>query len=154
MVSDLHITTDNVTTYPNGQNLINDWYHVNSNWFYQMLLYDVTAHSPNSSDIFVNGDIANNGLAEEYANIEALSSVVEAEGRPYPIPPMYINMGNHDSYPGNIDAYINYANSLGAGITAEKPYYSKMVNGYKYIFLAGDNTAYYGLHNSADHDSA
>ncbi len=155
LVSDLHITSSAVNKLPNGQGLINGPDHVLDNWHYQCLLYDVTAHSPESVGIFVNGDVANNGLKEEYAEVANLRAMIEDnETRPYPFPDLYVNLGNHDSYPGNIDAYVEYATSLGADVTTEKPYYSVMVNGYKYIFLAGDDSSYYGLHDVADHDSA
>ncbi len=155
LVSDLHITSNAVTKLPNGGALINGEDHILDNWHYQCLLYDVTAHSPSSAGVFVNGDVANNGLKEEYDEIANLREMIESsETRPYPYPDLYVNLGNHDAYPGNIDAYIDYAKSLGADVTTKKPYYSLMVNGYKYIFLAGDDASYYGLHDVADHDSA
>lgn len=155
IVSDLHITSNKVTSLPNGGSLINGDDHSLDNWHYQSLLYDVTAHSPNSAGVFVNGDVANNGLKEEYEEIAKLRAMIEdEEDRPYPYPDLYVNMGNHDAYPGNITEYVKYAASLGADVSEKKPYYSLMVNGYKYIFLAGDDSSYYGLHDVANHDSA
>lgn len=140
MVSDLHIT-DDVSSGMDGE------HHIHDNEHFQMMLEDIAANSEDSQGIFVNGDIANNGLSSEYAAVESIYNAVEAQtGKT--LPEMYISLGNHDSYPGNINEFIAYANSLGADMETNKPYYAQDVNDYKYIFLGGDNTAYYGL-NSA-----
>lgn len=143
MVSDIHITSDKVTQFADGRNLINSWHHDHDNEHFEMMLNDIAVNSPESAGIFINGDIANNGLKEEYEKVESIYSSVEtAQGKN--LPDMYVALGNHDSYPGNITEFVSYANDLGANITTDAPYYAKDVNGYKYIFLAGDNPAYYG----------
>jgi len=139
VVSDLHITSDVATSGT-------EYNRFNAN--YQAMLADITATSPNSVGIFVNGDVANNGLSEEYGQLKSMNTLAGT------IPQMYVTMGNHDASPGNITDYIEFATSLGADISADKPYYSKTINGYKYIFLASDVKEYYGLYNGADHESA
>ena len=145
MVSDIHIT-DNVTSGIDGE------HHVYDNEHFEMMLNDVAQNSTSSSGIFINGDIANNGLNSEYAAVESIYNAVEAQtGKT--LPEMYISLGNHDSYPGNINEFIAYAKSLGADMETNKPYYAQVVNGYKYIFLGGDNTAYYGLSAENSNDA-
>lgn len=130
IVSDLHIVSD---TNAEGNE---------HNTNYQAMLADITSNSPNSVGLFVNGDIANNGLSEEYEQLKNINTHIGS------IPQMYVTMGNHDAYPGNITNYVNFATSLGADISANKPYYSKTINGYKYIFLASDVKEYYGHENA------
>ncbi|MBQ9743403.1 MAG: metallophosphoesterase [Ruminococcus sp.] len=142
MVSDLHITSDKATSVDGG-NLIDQYYHVNDNEHFEMMLKDIARNSPDSSGIFVNGDIANNGLKVEFDQVNSLYEAADGT-----LPQMYVSLGNHDSYPGDITEFVNYANTLGAGITTDAPYYSKDINGYKYIFLAGDNDDYYGLYSA------
>lgn len=145
MISDIHIT-DNVTSGIDGE------HHVYDNEHFEMMLNDVAQNSPTSSGIFINGDIANNGLSSEYTAVESIYNAVEAQtGKT--LPEMYISLGNHDSYPGNINEFIAYAKSLGADMETNKPYYAQNVNGYKYIFLGGDNTAYYGLESANSNDA-
>lgn len=147
MVSDLHVTSDKASSV-NGGNLIDQWYHAYDNDHFEMMLNDIAANSPESSGIFVNGDIANNGLAVEFAQVNTIYNSVES-AQNKKLPAMYVSLGNHDSYPGNITEFVNYANSLGADITTTAPYYAKDINGYKYIFLAGDNSSYYGLYSAS-----
>ena len=152
MVSDLHVTSDKASSV-NGGNLIDQWYHAYDNDHFEMMLNDIAANSPESSGIFVNGDIANNGLAVEFAQVNTIYNSVES-AQNKKLPAMYVSLGNHDSYPGNITEFVNYANSLGADITTTAPYYAKDINGYKYIFLAGDNSAYYGLYSASNSNDA
>ena len=140
MVSDLHIT-DDVVSGMDGED------HIYDNDHFRMMLRDIAINSKNSQGIFVNGDIANNGLQTEYAYVKSIYNTVNSmNGRS--LPKMYVSLGNHDSYPGNINEFISYAQSLGADMDTNKPYYAQNVNGYNYIFLGGDNADYYGL-NSA-----
>ncbi len=141
MVSDLHVT-DDVTTGMDGE------HHVHDNEHFRMMLDDIAENSKNSQGIFVNGDIANNGLQSEYNYVKSIyNTAYNLSGRK--LPPMYVSLGNHDSYPGNINEFISYAQSLGADMETNKPYYAQNVNGYNYIFLGGDNSAYYGLTSAA-----
>ena len=152
MVSDLHVTSDNSTTVDGGT-LIDQWYHDYDNAHFEMMLRDIAANSPDSTGIFVNGDIANNGLAVEFAQVNDIYDSIESE-LAEALPSMYVSLGNHDSYPGDITEFVNYANSLGADITTSAPYYAKDINGCKYIFLAGDNSAYYGLYSASNSNDA
>ncbi len=148
IVSDLHITSDAVTTFEDGNATVTGNEYSKGNANYEAMLADINANSPNSVGIFVNGDIANNGLSEEYRQLKNMNTLAGT------IPPMYVTMGDHDAYPGNITDYVEFAASLGADISADEPYYSKTVNGYKYIFLATDVKEYYGLYSATDHESA
>lgn len=148
IVSDLHVTSDAVTTFDDGKAVATGNEYSLSNANYQAMLADIIANSPESVGIFVNGDITNNGLSEEYNQLKNMNTLVGA------IPPMYVTMGNQDAYSGNITDYIEFAASLGADISTAKPYYSKIVNGFKYIFLATDDSNYYGLHSATDFESA
>lgn len=148
MVSDLHVTSELSETVDGGT-LIDQYYHVNDNAHFEMMLEDIAENSPESIGIFVNGDIANNGLKVEFDQTASIyNSVAEAKGT---LPAMYVSLGNHDSYLGNIDAFVDYANSLlgeDEQITVAAPYYSKDINGTKFIFLSGDNSDYYGLYSA------
>lgn len=147
IISDTHIVADSVTTYPDGNTKYHSNNQNNSNEYFQKMLTDIANNSASSTGIFVAGDISNNGLSEEFAVANSLyNSVASSTGKT--LPPMYVTMGNHDTFVGSSDAYVAFANGHGAGITTDTPYYSKMVNGYKYIFLAGDNSAYYGRYTA------
>ena len=143
IISDLHINSDAVTTYPDGTTA--KYEHSNtadSNANFEQVLNDIAANSTSSAGIFIDGSITNNGLAEEFAQVNSIyNSVVNAGAT---LPSMYVTMGNHDTYVGSTDAYVDFATSLGADISTDKLYYSKTINGYKYIFLAGDDSDYYG----------
>ena len=153
MVSDTHIYSANVSTYPNGDSKLDNgqskkYSHSN----FQAMLEDIAQVSPSSSGVFINGDITNNGLEEEFDEVMPLYNKV-ATDLGVQLPQLYVNMGNHDSYATvDLAPYVTFANSLGAGITSDAPYYSKTVNGYKYIFLAGDNYQYYGYNSSINPD--
>ncbi len=148
MVSDLHITSDKATSVDGGK-LIDQYYHQDDNDHFEMMLNDIAENSPNSTGIFVNGDIANNGLKVEFEEVNSIYDSVSGT-----LPQMYVSLGNHDSYPGNISEFVKYANTLGADITTDAPYYAKDINGYKYIFLAGDNDDYYGLYSAKNSNDA
>ncbi|MBQ4105221.1 MAG: metallophosphoesterase [Clostridia bacterium] len=148
MVSDLHVTSNKAKNVDGGA-LIDQYYHVNDNDHVQMMFEDIAENSPESVGIFANGDIANNGLKVEFEEVDSIYNSVNGT-----LPPMYVSLGNHDSYPGDITEFVNYANSLGADITSDAPYYAKDINGYKYIFLAGDNDAYYGLYSASNSNDA
>lgn len=149
MVSDLHVTSQKSESVDGGT-LIDQWYHVNDNDHFEMMLNDIAENSPNSTGIFVNGDIANNGLAVEFQQVQDIYNNISKNEK---IPSMYVSLGNHDSYPGDITEFVNYANSLGAEITSDAPYYAKDINGYKYIFLGGDNSDYYGLYSATENSN-
>ena len=102
IISDVHVTTDSGAT---GEVKY-------ANTHFSQMLEDVKLNSPDSIGIFINGDIANNGFEEEYDNAKALYAEVETE-LGAELPPLYVNMGNHDGYAGpGITAFVDYANSL------------------------------------------
>lgn len=153
MVSDTHISSENVSALSDGSSKLDNVHSKKySHKNFEAMLEDISEASPNSSGIFINGDITNNGLKEEFAEVMPLYNKVAANlGKE--LPALYVNLGNHDSYATvDLEPYVTFANSIGAGITADAPYYSKMVNGYKYIFLAGDNYRYYGYNKNINPD--
>ncbi|MBQ8345908.1 MAG: metallophosphoesterase [Clostridia bacterium] len=119
VVSDIHITADNTHTY--NQNFLK-------------MLQDVAQNSPNSSGIYVNGDMANSGSATEYENMWSLYESVEG------LPAMYLGLGNHDLYGGyetGVELFCSNV-TLEDGSHPETPYYDVWKNGYHFIFLASD----------------
>ena len=142
-ITDSHLTSDDVAYYPNGISKYHSWQQDTSNEYFADVLKDIAAQSPDSLGIFINGDVTNNGFAEEYAQVDSIMGAVESESG-VELPPVYVTMGNHDTYVGNNNNYVNFVNSHNGSVTTEAPYYSKTVGGYKFIFLAGDNSDYYG----------
>ena len=152
IVSDIHINSENVTHYSDGTAKLDNVQSKNySHYNFNAMLSDIAQNSKNSTGIFVVGDVTNNGFAEEYAEFTSLYNAAKADLGS--LPAFYVTLGNHDSYAdATIAPYVNFANSLGADITSEAPYYSKEIGGYTYIFLAGDNPAYYGRNNNINPD--
>ena len=122
IVSDIHITSNT------------NLQHYNTN--FQKMLEDIVANSPNSSGIYINGDLANAGTAEEYQMMWDLYNAVE--GAPH----LYLGIGNHDLYTGfedGIQLFLDNA-TLADGTHPEKAYYDVWTNGYHFIFLAPEET--------------
>lgn len=98
---------------------------------------DIAKNSPNSSGIFVVGDIANSGRQTEWEHAKQLfESVPDLANR-------YFAIGNHDLYGSEtynelLNNYFNYAKT-------DKVYYDRLINGYHHIFL-GSETKGQGLY--------
>ena len=99
---------------------------------------DITRNDPDSIGVFVVGDIADNGVVEQYEEfIKAQNSVKNA-------PPSYWVVGNHDYWKGRNHAsglrdltyqqMVDQFNNTN-GNDSEKPYYDLWIEGYHFIFL-------------------
>ncbi len=143
LITDTHLTSDEVTHYANGLAKYHSWQQDTSNEYFADVLKDIAAQSPDSLGIFINGDVTNNGFAEEYAQADSIYNAVESQ-LGVELPPMYAAVGNHDTFIGSTATYVDFVNNHGGNITSDAPYYSKTIGGYKFIFLAGDNPDYYG----------
>ena len=145
IVSDTHIYSPDVTHYSDGSEKLDNTQAKNySNSHFQTMLADIAQNSTSSTGIFIVGDVTNNGFQEEFDMFHTLYNESQTT-LGVTLPQVYVTLGNHDSYAhADIAPFISFANSLGADITADAPYYAREVAGYTYIFLAGDNSDYYG----------
>ncbi len=99
-------------------------------------LADIQKNSPNSMGIFVNGDVADHGQANEYT---ALNRLIAAAGEG--VPPIYCAIGNHD-LGGGQSAEAQIAQFLeGTGNDSETVYFEREVGGYRFIFLGGETVS-------------
>ncbi len=90
------------------------------------------------------GDIAENGLAEEYRLAHVSLSGIDTR--------FIMATGNHDIrlrlYSQTVDRFTKFTNALNADGEAVKPYeegklaYSEYVNGYKFIVMGSDKTEF------------
>ena len=124
VISDIHLNTDNSHLY--NQN-------------FEKVLEDIAANSPQSAGIYIVGDMANNGKAEEYANIWTIYNKVR-EGKT--LPQIYMAIGNHDFYGNNayadsVKLFLENA-KLSDGSHPEKLYFDFWEDGYHYVFLGTD----------------
>ncbi len=120
VVSDIHLNAD--ASHP---------YNVN----FKNMLTDTTQNSPNSAGVFVCGDIADHGLADEYRQLVALHSSVAGA------PPYFLAVGNHDFYHGEyadkIVQFLQHA-KLPDGTNPSSVHYDFWLNGYHFVFLGND----------------
>lgn len=134
IVSDIHVY---------GSKSHDGFTQTNAN--FSTMLNDVKANSPQSTGIFVNGDIADNGRTEDYNKV--LSLYTKVFGNPLESssnPRMHCSIGNHDwlaNQPDNFRTFVGNAND--SINTPSKIYYDEWVNGYHYIYLGGERE---GLH--------
>ncbi len=95
-------------------------------------LADIQAVSPDSLGIFINGDIADHGLALEY---EAYNRLLAAAGT---LPPVYAAIGNHDLSGGAAYETMLAAFLAGTGNDSETVYFEREIGGYRFIFLGSE----------------
>ena len=124
VISDIHINVSDTDTY-------------NKN--FQKVLEDIATNSPNSTGIYINGDMANNGKAEEYANMWEIYNAVKANST---LPGLFLAVGNHDfynavSYKDGVNLFLENT-YLPDGTHPDKIYYDFWKDGYHYIFLGTD----------------
>lgn len=123
VMSDLHVVTK-------GSG--ND-FNENTNDHYTKALQDVMANLPGSSGIFVNGDLADHGKANEFKEILNMHKSVEGA------PDIHMSIGNHDWRTGNTDAlFQKWANLYNPAVEPENVYYDEWVDGYHYIYLGSE----------------
>lgn len=125
-VSDIHITVD----YTHIANTAYDQQKLHDEHLLAMC-GDIAKISPNSSGIFVVGDIANSGRLSEWKHAQELFA--SAQG----IPNVYYSVGNHDLYGNETYEYLisnfkQYANTSSV-------YYEKVIGGYHHVFLGSQS---------------
>lgn len=124
VVSDIHIAVaDTHLASPDAKQLHDE--------HFLSMCRDIAANSPNSSGVFVVGDIANSGRESEWKHTKELISSVGGA------PEFYFSLGNHDlygseSYSSLLQNFLTYANT-------DCVYYEKTVNGYRHLFLGSES---------------
>lgn len=119
---------------PQISNYMFDRYEV-----YQAAAQDIHNSVANLDALVMAGDIAENGLAEEYKLV--YDEIAGIEGCRY-----IIATGNHDSrlraYSQSTNRFIEFVNSLNGDEAVTDYSYSQVVNGYKFIVLGPDKTVF------------
>ncbi len=102
---------------------------------YTQMLQDIVKTSPDSVGVFIVGDIADHGYANEWKTFAQLHASVESA------PAYYLAIGNHDLYNGGYEAqinqFLNYT-QLPEGGKASSCHYDFWLEGYHYVFLGND----------------
>lgn len=106
--------------------------HVHNRNF-ALALNDIKTLSPNSIGIFINGDMADHGLEDEYKSMKQL---IEEAGSD--IPDIFCSVGNHDlSYGGDyqhqVQLFYQYTEPA-----VDRVYFDKWINGAHFIFLGSE----------------
>ena len=117
VLSDIHLNTSDS--------------HIHNQHF-RMALADIGKVSPGSKGIFVNGDIADHGLAEEYDALHRLHA--EAGDA---VPAVYCSIGNHDLWEGPYESQLKqFLENTEPG--KDKVYYDMWLEGTHFIFLGSE----------------
>ncbi len=118
IVSDIHVSPVNTISRDHFLSMLND----------------IKANSPKSAGIFINGDISDRGLVEDYEDVLNLYNSVSN------IPKMYISIGNHDWwYSNNIDQmFQKYVTKYNPDIVTDTVYYDTWVDGFHFIILGSE----------------
>ena len=116
---------------------------------FQNMLRDVILLHPNGAAIYVVGDIADNGRADQFENMMTLyRGVLEECGVTASSYPIYLAIGNHD-YPAANVTFLEYA-TLPDGTHPTDTCYDFWLNGYHYIFLGSDTPSGLNAYFTAD----
>lgn len=100
---------------------------------FKNFLEDVVKNSKDSIGIFINGDIANNGRADQYEQLKDIVKSVPGA------PTLHLAMGNHDWYGGNPgNQFLKYINEFNPDANAEHLYYDEVVDGNYFIYLSSE----------------
>ncbi len=118
LVSDIHVSPKNTLSIDH----------------FNLMLRDIKIHSSKSSGIFINGDIADHGLAEDFEKVLELYNNVGG------LPKMYIGIGNHDWwYANNVNnQFEKYVSKFNSDIVTDTVYYDVWVDGFHFIFLGSE----------------
>ena len=130
VISDTHVTTKDGATNEVA----------NSNTHFTMMLEDVMVNSPESSGIFIGGDIVNTGKSAEFNEVLALYYGAMDSGKGN-LPDLHLAIGNHDWMQGNPNKqFQKYAALLNSSLSKqpENVYYDEEVDGYHFIYLGGE----------------
>ncbi len=92
---------------------------------------DILNISPNSSGIFVAGDIANSGRRYEWELADSLFKSFEN------LPDVYYSLGNHDLYGG--ESFNTLVQNFYDFAGVNSVYYEKNIGGYHHIFLGTES---------------
>ena len=131
VVSDIHITAEGIPS--GGETKL-------SNTHFTQMLEDTNATTPDSIGIFINGDIANNGRAEEFQKTLDLYDAAVAAGNTN-LPKIHLVMGNHDWYNNNPSKQFQKWCKLINTDLEEQPkttYYEEVIDGYQFVYLASE----------------
>ena len=130
-VSDVHLTASGILSGAETDL---------SNTHFTQMLEDTNTTSPNSVGIFIDGDIANNGRDEEYRTALELWQAAKDAGNTN-LPLIHLVMGNHDWYSNNpskqFQKWVKILNDT-LETQPETTYYDEVINGYHFIYLAGE----------------
>lgn len=118
---------------------------------FTQMLKDVAAISPNSSGIFVNGDISDDGSEVHYQTFMSLYNSVDGAAD------LYLGIGNHDLYESagkyntslydkKIETFCKYA-TLPDGTHPDSASYDFWLDGYHFIFVGTDSAAGWASHS-------
>lgn len=135
VASDIHLQAMNASTEKEGLELPD----VNHNQNFVTLLENIKSMSPSSMGLFINGDIAHNGLDSEY---RAMYEMLDEHA---PELDIYVSIGNHDFYDSReeqdytaaVKRFLSYA-TLPNGEQAEAVSYDFWINGYHFVMLGTD----------------
>ena len=128
IMSDVHVTTEAGAT---GEVTL-------SNKHFAQMLHDISTNSPNSKGIFINGDIANTGMEEEFQMVHRLyNKEIENGGT---LPYIHMAIGNHDWIQSNPNKqFQKWVSIFNKKVDQpENVYYDEVVEGYHFIYLGGE----------------
>lgn len=120
----------------------NDFYGT-YNWPLTRALTDIKKFCPSANGVFINGDVTNNGIENEYKELQKILTNVYGSGSE---PPVFIANGNHDCW-GNSptqaqELFIKYAGTLQTKVAVDKVYYDYWLGtDYHFIFLGDEDTS-------------
>lgn len=102
---------------------------------YTRMLNDIVKISPNSSGLFINGDVTDNGTVAQYEKHQELHASVSGA------PDYYIAVGNHEFYDTTqAETETRFASfaRLPDRTAPDSQHYDFWLNGYHYIILGND----------------
>lgn len=129
VISDIHILSTFEKAYE-------EYYNNN----FVSALCDIAKVSPDSIGVFINGDIADNGLESEYQKMQELHASVEGA------PNYYLTVGNHDLYgmffEDQINLFLKYA-KLPDGSNPKSSHFDFWMHDYHFVFLGNDRLVHH-----------
>lgn len=92
---------------------------------------DIVSNSPQSSGVFVVGDMANSGRDYEWKHANELIASVAR------LPKFYFSLGNHDLY--GSESYFTLAQNFMTYAQTDSVYYERVIDGYYHLFLGSES---------------
>lgn len=103
------------------------------NQHFAKALEDIKSLSPNSVGIFINGDIADHSLEDEYKSFQ---EIINNAGSG--TPPVYCSVGNHDlSYASSYEEAVRLFTQYTEPAT-DSIYFDQWINGVHFIYLGSE----------------